>query len=74
MKKLPAVNISFKKSKLIDVLGGLPDEIEEYKLLPLLEAQGEPLVWDKAIYVYGVNDQKIKRSMQSFFLSWALLR
>lgn len=66
-RELPAVNISFKKNKLIECYGKIPEEIEEYHLLPFLLKKGERLKWDNDIYIFDVNDQQLSRSIRSFF-------
>jgi hypothetical protein len=67
VKDLPAVNISFKRAKVTEIYGGVPDEIEEFTMLPFLVDHGASLVWDERIYIYDVNDQPMRRSLPSFF-------
>lgn len=67
VKDLPAVNISFKKTKVTEAYGGVPDEIEEFKMLPFLMDQGASFVWDEKVVIYDVNDQSMRHSLPSFF-------
>jgi hypothetical protein len=63
VKDLPAVNISFKKTKVTEAYGGVPDEIEEFKMLPFLMDQGASFVWDEKVVIYDVNDQSMRHSL-----------
>jgi hypothetical protein len=65
--ELPAVNISFKKAKLLEIYDSIPAEIEEFHMLPYLLKKGSRLEWNNDVYIFDVNDQPLCRSIPSFF-------